>query len=93
MPHRHTSPQFQHFPRFPGFACHPCRLFLLILTVTLLPGCTVVKVADVAASTAIGVTAGTVKLTGKAIGAAIPDGDNDDEDEERKRESEDENDN
>lgn len=55
----------------------PCRRLLLILACTLLPGCTVVKVADVAASSAIGITVGTAKMTGKAIGAAIPDGDED----------------
>ena len=56
-----------------------CRLLLTMLPLPLLPGCTVVKVADVAASSAIGVTVGTVKMTGKAIGAAIPDGDDEDD--------------
>lgn len=68
MPHRHI------------FSCPPCRTLLLILAITLLPGCTVVKVVDATASTAIGVTMGTVKMTGKAIGAAIPEGDEDKED-------------
>ena len=66
--------------RLPHRLLLPCRLFLTILAFTLLPGCTVVKVADVAASSAIGVTVGTVKMTGKAIGAAIPDGDDEDDD-------------
>ena len=60
--------------------------FLTLLTIALatlsLSSCTVVKVVDVAASTAIGVTKTAVKTTGKVVGAAIPDGDKDkDEDE------------
>lgn len=51
---------------------------LLILSFSM-SACTVVKVVDAAASTAVGVTVGTVKATGKVLGAAIPDGDNDDE--------------
>jgi hypothetical protein len=46
-------------------------LFLLFL---LSSGCTAVKVVDAAASTAIGVTKGTVKTTGRVVGAAIPSG-------------------
>ena len=48
----------------------------MILT---LSSCTVVKIVDTAASTAVGVTKGAVKLTGKAVGAVIPDGDKKDE--------------
>lgn len=46
----------------------------LFLCVTLFQGCTVIKVVDAAASTAIGVTKATVKTTGKVAGAVIPDG-------------------
>ena len=50
-------------------------LLILFFTTIFLSSCTVVKVVDVAASTAIGVTKGVVKTTGKVVGAAIPDGD------------------
>lgn len=46
----------------------------LLLCVTAFQGCTVVKVVDAAASTAVGVTKATVKTTGKVAGAVIPDG-------------------
>ena len=57
--------------------------FLRAVTLTLfalacLNACTVVKVVDAAASTAIGVTKGAVKATGAVAGAVIPDGDDDD---------------
>ncbi len=55
---------------------------------TLLGGCTVVAVADAVASTAIGVTKGVVKTTGKVIGAAIPDGDDKDKKDEAAKKSE-----
>ncbi len=55
-----------------------CFGVLLILLFSMC-GCTVVKVVDAAASTAVAVTVGTVKATGKVLGAVIPDGDNDDE--------------
>ena len=41
--------------------------------------CTVVKVVDAAASTAVGAAKGTAKVTGKVAGAAIPDGDEDED--------------
>ncbi|MCA1790778.1 MAG: NF038104 family lipoprotein [Thioalkalivibrio sp.] len=52
----------------------PGPLPLLFLLCLLSSGCTAVKVVDAAASTAIGVTKGTVKTTGRVIGAAIPSG-------------------
>ncbi len=50
----------------------------LALVALVSSGCTVIKVVDVAASTAIGVTKVAVKTTGKVVGAAIPDGDDED---------------
>jgi len=58
-----------------------CFFGVLLILLFSMSGCTVVKVVDAAASTAVGVTVGTVKATGKVLGAVIPDGDNDDEDE------------
>jgi len=50
-------------------------LFLCLFVVGLSSGCTVVKVVDAAASTTVGAVKGTAKVTGKVVGAAIPDGD------------------
>nr|WP_296751293.1 NF038104 family lipoprotein [Thioalkalivibrio sp.] len=58
----------------------PGPLFLLFLLALLSSGCTAVKVVDAAASTAIGVTKGTVKTTGRVVGAAIPSGKDEKED-------------
>lgn len=57
------------------------RISLLLSVLALQSGCTLVSAVDAVASTAIDVTAGTVKLTGKAIGAALPDSDNEEDDE------------
>jgi len=54
------------------------RLAALTLFITSTAACTVVKVVDAVASTAVGVTATAVKTTGKAVGAVIPDGDDKD---------------
>jgi len=51
---------------------------MLVITALGLQSCTVVKVVDVAASTTIGAAKGAAKVTGKAVGAAIPDGDDKD---------------
>lgn len=53
---------------------------LLLLALPLLSGCTVVSAVDVVAGTAIDVSVGTVKTTGKVIGAVIPDGDDREDD-------------
>ena len=47
----------------------------LLLSLTLLQGCIVVKAVDTAADAAIGVTKTTVKTTGKVVGTAIPNSD------------------
>lgn len=61
-------------------------IFLAFCTTLIISmsGCTVIKIADAAASTAIGVTKGAVKVTGAAVGAVIPDGDKKDEEKEDK---------
>ncbi len=56
-----------------------CFFGVLLILLLFMSACTVVKVVDAAASTAVGVTVGTVKATGKVLGAAIPDGDDHDE--------------
>ncbi len=62
---------------YPLTAKPALRLFICTLFLSMLNGCTVLAIADVAASTAIGVTKGVVKTTGKVVGAVIPDGDDD----------------
>lgn len=53
-------------------------LGFVLSSMFLFQACTVVRVVDAAASTTIGVAKGTVKTTGKVVGAAIPDGDDKD---------------
>ncbi len=47
------------------------KLILLCMLVLVLPSCTVVKIADIAASTTIGVAKTTIKV----VGVVVPDGD------------------
>jgi len=54
-----------------------CLSGVLLPWVFLLSGCTAVKIVDAAASTAVGAAVGAVKVTGKVVGAPIPDGDED----------------
>ncbi|MCV6622557.1 MAG: NF038104 family lipoprotein [Cellvibrionaceae bacterium] len=63
-------------------------LALSIFVLLNLQGCTVVAIADAAASTVIGVGKVAVKGTVAVVDAAIPDGDDEDEDEEEEDESE-----
>jgi hypothetical protein len=58
------------------------RIFLLstLVPLMLLQGCTILAIADTVGSVAVGAAGlaadaaiGTVKLTGKAVGAVIPD--------------------
>ena len=61
-----------------SFHCNSQRFPLaavLVLIAIVSSSCMVVKVVDVAASTAIGVTKVAVKTTGAVVGAVIPDGD------------------
>ena len=53
---------------------HARSIFLCFLVFGL-SACTVVKVVDIAASTAVG----AVKTTGKVVAAAVPDGDDDED--------------
>jgi len=55
--------------------------FIVCIFSTCLSSCTAVKVVDTAASAAIGTASGMVKVTGKVIDAAIPDGKDDKPDE------------
>jgi len=62
---------------------HSMKTLLLALSIFVLlnlQGCTVVAIADAAASTVIGVGKVAVKGTVAVVDAAIPDGDDDDED-------------
>lgn len=70
---------------------HSMKTLLLALSIFVLlnlQGCTVVAIADAAASTVIGVGKVAVKGTVAVVDAAIPDGDDEDEDEEEEDESE-----
>lgn len=61
------------------------RLFLLITllaSVSLIQGCTVIAIADAAASTVVGVGKVAVKGTVAVVDAAIPDGDDEEEEDE-----------
>ena len=51
------------------------RVSILLFLLTSLTGCIAVKAVDTAADIAIGTASGTIKITGKVIDAAIPDGD------------------
>ncbi|GAA6152026.1 NF038104 family lipoprotein [Pseudoteredinibacter isoporae] len=67
----------------------PSRLFLLALflsNISLMQGCTVVAIADAAASTVIGVGKVAVKGTVAVVDAAIPDGDDEDDDDQEEEE-------
>jgi organic hydroperoxide reductase OsmC/OhrA len=62
------------------------RVTLAVLVAAALSGCTVITVAGIAAGAAItaadlavDAAVGTVKLTGKAVGAVLPDGDEEEE--------------
>ncbi|NHO87598.1 hypothetical protein G8768_11605 [Pseudoteredinibacter isoporae] len=57
-------------------------LILFFVHISLIQGCTVVAIADAAASTVVGVGKVAVKGTVAVVDAAIPDGDDDEEDEE-----------
>lgn len=56
-------------------------LILILIFSQALSGCTVIAIADTAASAVVGVTKIAVKGTVAVVDAAIPDGDDDDEDE------------
>lgn len=60
---------------------HKKILFVLSLLVigSTLSSCTAIAIVDAAASTAIGVGKGAVKITGAVAGAAIPNGDDEEE--------------
>lgn len=52
-------------------------LVLLFVASISLSGCTVIAVADAAASATVGAAKATVKTTGAVLDAAIPDGEED----------------
>ena len=53
---------------------------LLVTSLLLSCGCTVMTVAGATAGAAVAVTGAAVKTTGAAVGAVIPDGDDEEDD-------------
>ena len=58
-------------------ARRPFSFLVILLTLQLSCGCTVITVAGATAGAAVAVTGAAVKTTGAAVGAVIPDGDDD----------------
>lgn len=52
---------------------------VLLLAACSTSSCTLIKIADTAASATIGAASTTIKATGKVVEAAIPDGDKGDD--------------